>query len=155
MAMPEKKERSVLILILVFIILSAGIVTAGYLYYHNHEKHYRTEVERQLSAIAELKADELAGWRKERLGDASVFYKNDNFSARVRQYLKTPDDPEAQTKLRTWISQFQAAYEYDRIFLLDTKGVERMSVPDKPEPVAPHLLEHLSEIMRSRTGNFS
>jgi PAS domain S-box-containing protein len=154
MAMPDKKEPSAIILLLVFVILSAGIITTGYVSYRNYEKHHLTEVERQLSAIAELKAEELAGWRKERLGDASVFYKNDNFSARVRQYLKTPGDPEAQTRLRTWISQFQAAYEYDRIFLLDTKGVERMSVPDKPEPVAPDLLEQLSEIMRSRQVTF-
>ena len=154
MAMPEKKEHSALFLILVFFILSAGIVTTGYIYYRNYEKHYRTEVERQLSAIAEMKADELVNWRKERLGDAAVFYKNDNFSARVRQYLKTPGDPEAKTNLRTWIRQFQAAFEYDRIFLLDTKGVERMSFPDKHEPVAPHLLEQYSENLHSGQVTF-
>ena len=150
----NNERRTLSVFIVIFFILTAGIVRSGYVYYRNYEKHYRTEVERQLSAIAELKADELADWRKERLGDAAVFYKNDNFSARVRQYLKTPGDPEARTKLRTWISQFQAAYEYDRIFLLDTKGVERMSVPDKPEPVAPHLLQHYSETLRSGQVTF-
>lgn len=70
-------------------------------------------------------------------------------SYRVRQYLKTPGDPEAQTKLRIWISQFQTANEYDRIFLLDTRGVERMSVPETPELVAPHLLQKFSETLRS------
>ncbi|MFA4917690.1 MAG: EAL domain-containing protein [Thermodesulfovibrionales bacterium] len=152
--MPEKKERSASILILVFFLLSAGIVTTGYIYYRNYEKHYRTEVERQLSAIAEIKADELVDWRKGRLADASVFYKNDDFSAKVRQYLKTPGDTEAQTKLRTWIRQFQVAFEYDRIFLLDTKGIERMSVPDKPEPGAPHLLKRYSETLHSGQVTF-
>lgn len=72
----------------------------------------------------------------------------------MRQYLKRPGDTEAQTKLRTWISQFHAAYQYDRIFLLDTKGVELMSVPETHEPVAPHLLQHLSEILWSGEVTF-
>ncbi|MFA6055011.1 MAG: GAF domain-containing protein [Thermodesulfovibrionales bacterium] len=147
-------KRAIKVLILVFLILAVGIISAGYFYYHSYEKKFRAEVERQLSAIAEMKVDELVDWRKERLGDAAVFYKNDNFSVRVRQYFKTPENAEAKTKLRTWIKQFQSAFEYDRIFLLDTRGVERMSVPDKPEPIAPHLLEHLSEIMRSRQVTF-
>lgn len=150
----NKEKRTLSVLLLIFVILSAGIVATGYLYYRNYEKHYRTEVERQLSAIAELKVDELVQWRKERSGDAAVFYKNDNFSARVWQYLKTPEDAEAQTRLRTWISQFQAANEYNRVFLLDTKGIERMSVPDTPEPVAPHLLQHFSKILRSGQVTF-
>ena len=112
------------------------------------KKQYRAEVERQLSAIAEMKVDELVDWRKERLADASVFYKNDEFLAYVRKYLKTPGDSEARTRLRTWISQFQKAFEYDRIFLLDTEGVERLSVPDKHEPAAPHLLKRYSDAAR-------
>ena len=134
-------SKSAFVFALIFLILSAGITITGYIYYRNYEKHYLNEVERQLSAIAEMKTDELVNWRKERLGDASVFYKNDEFSAHVRQYLKTPGDKEAKTRLRTWIRQFQAAFEYDRIFLLDTKGVERMSVPNTLEPLALHLLQ--------------
>jgi PAS domain S-box-containing protein len=147
-------KRAISVLILIYMALAVGIISVGYFYFRSYEKHYRTEVERQLSAIAEMKVGELVQWRKERLGDAAVFYKNDNFSARVRQSLKTPEDAEAQTRLRTWISQFQAAYEYDRVFLLDTKGVERMSVPDKPEPIAPHLSQNVTEILRSGQVTF-
>ncbi len=140
--------------ILVFVVLALGIIAAGYFYYRNYERQFRAGVERQLSSVAELKVDELVNWRKERLGDAAVFYKNDNFTARVRQYLKTPGDAEARTKLRTWISQFQAAYDYDRIFLLDTKGVERMAVPATSEPISPHLLQDASETLRSGQMTF-
>lgn len=147
-------KRTAKVLILVFVILSVSIITTGYLYYRSYEKHYRTEVERQLSAIAEMKIGELVQWRKERLGDAAFFYKNGNFSALVWKYLKTPGDAEAQTKLRTWLRQLQAAYQYDRIFLLDTQGVERMSVPNTPEPVAPHLLQQAPGILRSKQVTF-
>ena len=41
--------------LLVFVLLAAGIVTVGYLYYRHYEELYRAEVEHQLSAIADLK----------------------------------------------------------------------------------------------------
>src|SRR4030043_1164974 len=148
-------KRALKKIILVFVILAAGIISAGYFYYHSYEEKYRARVERELSAIAELKVNELVDWRKERLGDAAVFYKNKNFSDRVQQYFKRPEDAEAQTRLRTWISQFHVSNdEYDRCFLLDIRGVERLSVPDTPEPVASHLLQHLSEIKRLRKVTF-
>ncbi|GEM_PF-3167162 len=57
-------------LFLVFFALTVGIIAAAFLYYRSYERNYRTEVERQLLAIAELKVSELADWRAERLADA-------------------------------------------------------------------------------------
>jgi PAS domain S-box-containing protein len=136
-------------LLLIFLFLSAGIIVSGYLYYHNYEKQYRAKVEQELSGIAEMKIDELVDWKEERLKDAAVFYKNDNFSIRVRQYLAAPENMEAKTKLRTWMYQFHADSQYSSLFLLDPHGVKRMSVPDTPEPAAPHLLQNASEALRS------
>ena len=59
---------------LVFALLAAGLVAVGYVHFHDYEQHYRTEVERQLSVVAELKAGELAAWRSERLADATVLW---------------------------------------------------------------------------------
>jgi len=145
----SEEKRPSYILILAFLILTVGIVTAGYLYYRNYEKQYRLQVEKQLSSIAELKAEELVDWRKERLSDAATFYKNSAFFTLVRRCFENPQDMEAKGHLRSWISQVQSAYQYDRGFLLDARGVERMSVPDTPELVAPHLLQHAPEILRS------
>ncbi|MCX6568099.1 MAG: PAS domain S-box protein [Candidatus Aminicenantes bacterium] len=120
-------------LLLVFFALTAGIVAAAFLYYRNYEKHYRVEVEHQLSAIAELKVNELADWRAERLADAAVFYKNIAFSDLVRRYFEHPKDRVALSQLRTWLSQVQAAYRYDRIMLLDTQFSKKMIIPEGEE----------------------
>jgi PAS domain S-box-containing protein len=136
-------------LLVVFSLLAAGIVAVGYFYYHGYERHHRTEVERQLLAIAELKTDELADWRRERMGDAGVFFKNAAFSALVRRHFGNPDDAEAQSQLRSWLGQFQAGFSYGRVFLLDASGVSRMQVPDAPEPLAAHLPQDAAETLRS------
>ena len=79
-----KEERRVAYpLVLSFALIAAGIVTSGYFYYRNYERHFRAEAENQLSAVAELKVDELAQYRKKRLWDAATLFKNDAFSSQI------------------------------------------------------------------------
>ncbi len=147
-------RRAPYILLAIFVLLAAGIITAGCLYYQHYKENYRVEVERRLSAIAELKVNELVRWRNERLSDAGIFYGNAAFSALVQHFFETPDDVEAQRQIRTWLSRVRAAYEYDRIILLDAQGIERVSVPDTSESGAPHPAGDIAEVLRSREVTF-
>ena len=145
----RKNLRSPYILILVFIILAAGIITAGRFYYHHYKENYRVETERRLSAIAKLKVDGLVQWRKERLDDAGVFYKNTVFSALVQRYFKNPDDTETQSQLRTWLSHVRKPCEDDSVMLLDTSYSKKMIVPDGPERITSFVSQSESDILRS------
>ena len=89
-----------LYLLLLFLVLATGIVTAGYLFYRGYARNFHGEVKRGLSSIAELKVGELVQWRKERLGDAGVLHENVTFSDLVRRYFEAPEDAEAQRQLR-------------------------------------------------------
>ena len=145
----RKDRRASYGLILMFLILAVGIITAGYLYFRNYKKQYRLEVERQISAIAEMKVYDLVDWRKGQLENAAVLYRNAAFAALARRYFEKPEDAVAQGQMWTWLGQFQAAYHYDRVLLLDAKGIKRISVPDTPEPVDPHLAQDAAGVLRS------
>ncbi len=138
------------ILALVFVLLSSGIVAIGYFYFSHYEQQYKMEIERQLSAIAELKVDEIVQWRKERLGDAAAIYKNASFSELVRRYLERPNNSDAQKRLRTWMGQIREEYQYDRICLHDTDIVERLSYPNEIVPNDSIFLHRASEVLRTR-----
>lgn len=146
----ESSTRASYLMLLVFVLLATGIVIAGFLYYRNHEQDYRAEVARQLSAIADLKVDGIVNWRRERLGDASLFYENHNFSGLVRGYLQRTEDGEAKARLRAWLRHVRDGYKYDRVFLLDALGRERMSEPDDKRLVSRHAIRSAVEAMRTR-----
>ncbi|MBN1268298.1 MAG: PAS domain S-box protein [Kiritimatiellae bacterium] len=135
--------------ILIFALLSLGVVAGGIIYSRQYRRNYRAEVERQLSAVAELKIGGLVDWREERLADASVFHKNAAFSALVRRFFKNPADADSQRLLQDWIGRCQASYQYARVFLLDTQGAVRLSAPESAEPASAHLLQDASESLRS------
>jgi len=84
-------QRAGFAFLLVFILLAAGIVVTGWLYYRNYKKQFRAGIERQLSVIADLKAGDLAQYRKERLEDGSTFLENAPFAALVRRFLEKPE----------------------------------------------------------------
>ena len=67
----EGRRRGVISL-LAFVVLAAVMVDAGYLSYRSYEQRYRREMERQLSAIADLKVSVLTQWRRDRLGDGEL-----------------------------------------------------------------------------------
>jgi PAS domain S-box-containing protein len=143
----ERRGGYIFIPILVF--LAVGIVAGGSYYYRSFKRNFRAEVERQLSAIAGLKVNELARYRQERLGDGAVFYKNVAFSALVRRYFEHPKDLEARDQLRTWLGHVQAAFQYDRVMLLDPQYSEKMIVPDGPERSTSFVSPISSEGLRS------
>ena len=141
-------------LVLVFVLLASGIVTAGHLYFRNFEKKFHNEVGRQLSAIADLKASELVRYRTERLGDAAIFSRNIAFSATVRRFLENPADGEAEGRLRELLGKFHLHKQYDQIRLLDAQGVTRMVIPASQPPVSAVISRRIQETLRSGEVTF-
>ena len=133
----EPTKRASMVLAAIFILFSLGIILVGYFYTRHYGQQYRAEVERQLVATADLKVGELMQWKRERLGGAAILYKNEALTPNVRRFLDTPDDTQARQELRSWLDQIQAAYRFDRVFLLDSRGEERLWAPEGRPRVAP------------------
>src|SRR5208283_2798649 len=106
-------------LIVFFAILSAGIITIGYLSYRGYEKYCRADAEKQLSAIAALKVSELVKWRSDRMGDANIIRNSSVFSNLARRYFRNPQDSESKRLLLDLMGIYTDSYEYDQVRLLD------------------------------------
>jgi len=144
----KREHRLTFVLTLIYLLLAAGILILGYFYYRSIYNSNRVEVEHQLSSIAHLKADELSIWRKERLGDAAIFYKNPEFSALVRRFLSNGNDRAARTALQTWFGHFRRSYSYDAIFLLDTRYAKRLVLSDDNERPASYVSSATADQLR-------
>ena len=142
-------RRTELVFLLIFALLAAGVITAGFLNYQTYKRHYRDEVERQLSAIAELKVRELEQWRTERLADAGLVFANASFGRLVQAFFAKPEDTDAQRELRDWMGSLLSSKQLNEIRLLDTQGVTRLSVPVEPGPVPSNTLQQAATVLAS------
>src|SRR4030043_2435504 len=75
-------------LIFVFLILSIGILTTGYLYYKNQEAYIKKEKQQELAAIIALKTYQIISWRQERIDYASTIMDDPFLALRVRDFIK-------------------------------------------------------------------
>ncbi|MDP3683889.1 MAG: cache domain-containing protein, partial [Ignavibacteria bacterium] len=93
---------------------------------------------------------ELVQWRKERLGDASIFYKNPNFSTLVKKYFRNPNDLDLGKRIHVWMNHVHTAYEYNRVCLHDKIGKERLFFPNRSGPHTSFFYKHIFEAVKSR-----
>jgi PAS domain S-box-containing protein len=155
MNLPEPTKRhAVWGLLLIFALLSLGIVAGGAFYYRHYERQFRAEAEQELSAIAELKVGELAQYRKERLEDAVIFFNNAAFSRLVRRFFDHPEDADAQLQIQEWTDKLMVTDQYDLVRLLDAQGVSRLSSPTEAPPLSSVVLQRIPEILRSGQVTF-
>jgi hypothetical protein len=148
------KNRTGMIFLLIFLGLAAGILVGGYFAYRNFEQSFRADAERQLSAIAELKANQLVEYRKERLGDALTFFGNPAFSNLVKRFFEDMNSGDTRRQLQLWIAKYQSEYSYNGMFLLDTRGITRMSVPQNSVPIASVVYDTAMALLREGNAVF-
>jgi PAS domain S-box-containing protein len=126
--LPKKNNNILITALTIFFSASALIIILGYYIYQNQKTYMANVAGQQLAAIAELKVWEINNWRDERIGDASVIYKNNVFASDVMQYFKNHSSPEARRNILSLLSATQKSYKYKNILLLDANKKVQLSL---------------------------
>jgi hypothetical protein len=106
-------------------------------------------VEQHLQDVVRLKAEQISGWRRERLGDAAVLQANAPLMNRLREWLAGQSPPDAIADVSTYLEALRREYGY-RDYLLVDRGLQiRMGSTEAGSAVLePHLRAAVSEAWR-------
>ena len=115
----EQKDRCWMMVALV--ISLASLVAGGAWYYRSEQRRVRQKAVETLVSIGRLKAAEIAGWRRARLGDAAVLTEGAFFRETVARFLATRDDESAR-RLRVSFNSLRTHFDYTDILLVDAQG---------------------------------
>lgn len=129
-SLPKKSYIALFITLAIFITASACMIILAYYIYQNQKKDINNAAKQQLTAIAELKVWEINNWRKERLGDANVIYKNNLFASNVLRYFNNPLSLKAKNNILSLLSATQKSYQYKNILLLDKDKKVRLALDE-------------------------
>jgi PAS domain S-box-containing protein len=146
----DSKQQGLYYQILIFLVLAAGIILTGYLYFQSYEQEYRSGVENQLTSVGDLKVDELVRWRNERIGDARVFVQNNIFSSQVYELQHNPEKTRVTQDLVNWLSNVQSQYHYNRVSLVSPQGKMLISAPDLSDTVSPTVLAAIPTVYKKQ-----
>ena len=150
----EKKIKYSSFFFMAFVILFVVIVAGSFQYYKYAVKSFQVQIGQELSVVADLKVKQIMEWREERLGDVSIFYKNNLFSLLAQQYFKNPNDVNAKMQIQIWLQKMKEHYDYEEVFLMDVNGVERLSIPSSSIPFASIISRSCSRVIKSKQTTF-
>lgn len=118
-----------LALIWLFVVMATGIIAGAYINFTQYREYHVHGIKEQLAAVADLKMNEIARWRSERLGDGDILINNSLFYSLLGRYYSNPSDPVAAAPIELWFKKLIASYSYKEIILCDRNGRKRLSVP--------------------------
>ncbi len=142
-------DRMSMTLIALFILAGSGIVGAGVFYHHRHETLHLESVRNQMSAIADLKRDEITRWRAERLIDAGFFQGNPSFAGVVRSYLRAPPARRRRHPLHNWLAGVRKNRNYTGIYLFDSLAETSIALSGRNIAISPYLAGRARESLHT------
>lgn len=109
------KSKSIII---TFIFVVAAIIAGGYFAYTYQRAIIFENRHHELSAIRELKTNQIVNWRNERIGDANLILKNPLLVEDIKDYLKTGSIA-TEENLLDWFNLLKNSYGYKAVIMLD------------------------------------
>jgi PAS domain S-box-containing protein len=145
--------RSRYLLAFVSIVLLVGFT--GYGYFLHHREITVAEKRDELATIADLKANQIEQWRKERMGNAEEIHSNRMISHRVNDYLTGRDAARSLEEILVWMESVRARSGYSKVALLKPGGEMIVSVPADNRPPEHHDLAWIQEAARKQEVVFA
>lgn len=136
-------------LLIIFLILALCIGLAGYGYYDIQKQQIKKGIQDELSAIADLKVNQITAWRNERLEDAMGIVKNPLIANAVQQFLQNPGTAGPERDILSWMKSLQDISNYQSVLLVDSRGRVRLSTSPGDKAIGPHAEQLVQKALRS------
>jgi PAS domain S-box-containing protein len=118
-----------------FLIISLAILAGGYWYYRGEADKIRLDQHRTLSAIANLKAEQINHWRQERLDDCTLITRNPFMTGAIAELSRGGMSAGLHAGLRQSLENLAAVAQYANIMILNPGGRVLFTLMDEHDPV--------------------
>jgi PAS domain S-box-containing protein len=141
------------LLILAFII--TAVTTGGFSYVRQQNQIEINDATHDLRTVSDLKATQIAQWRRERLQEANSIHANAMLAHRVNDYLNNKDKNRALEEIHNWISTLYNQSGYSGIMLFHPDGRIITTVSKVDNHHLAHYQAIVAETARQRDIIFS
>lgn len=107
---------------LAFSLVLILVLLGGVFIFRDQEQIFREAAYERVHSVAELKANELAAWRRDRVSDAALFSTNPSFAEISRGIMTDPPDPDALVRVERWLQGLKENPNYTGVYIVDKDG---------------------------------
>ncbi len=136
-------------LIVSFGLTMLAVFSCGVWFYHEQEKKLRKDVEDALKSIAQLKVNQIAQWRSERLAQAAFLMDSPNLGEVISRWMSDPQ-PDDERKILSLFRSVYEHYECNDVLLVNPDGKLRMELRGQVQSLDKSVLDSLLSAFRDR-----
>ncbi|MCZ7648438.1 MAG: PAS domain S-box protein [Planctomycetota bacterium] len=129
-----------------------ALLAGGYWFYREQERSVRQRVEERLEAVARIKADQIAAWRKDQWVDAGLLADNPFMVEGVERLWDAPGAIDV-ADLRSFFRQTQQEHDYADILVVDERSQARFSLSGQAS-LTPEFSRGVETALRERKRVF-
>lgn len=152
MIFQKQKPATPWLLVVLFAIVAVSSILLGIIYYRSHKKSLVRDTGLELSAIADLKVNQIAQWRNERLGDAKLIGGNTPFVRLIYNFIHEQNPSQLYSDVEAGLKSIVVSAEYKNVFLIDSLGRLRGNFPVTDSLLDENLKEILPGLLTLKTG---
>ena len=135
-------------LIVLFFIISAGVILTGELYYYSQRKNLLESSMHELSTITDLKVRQVTSWRQERIGDGIFISQNLSLVREFSGFLKNKNDKQLREDLLGDLKALTDNYDYKNALFIDSRMNVLLFFPNRDTIVGNYLKPRLPDIIK-------
>ncbi len=132
----------------IVVVATLVAVTGGVLFYREQERSLREKAETELTAIAQLKIEQIASWREQHMKTAERLSSSRLFAENVQAWIDQPT-PARESGIRQRLLAERPSGDYYDVILVDTRG----DVLLRLDETGHSMHEGLPEIVREAVAN--
>ena len=142
-------------LVVIFLVVTAIIVTLAFLFYDHQRETIRRSRQAELAAIADLKVRQIAWWRQQRVAEAEVLLGSPMVVRLVEALAVPAAAADARAELTTWLRTVLDRFDLRAAVIFDGSGGRQLALPAPGPEIAPGTGRLVRESMRSGQVAFS
>lgn len=132
---PDAQGRTMTLgLIGVALGVATFIALAGFFYLRRTRTTAREAALAQLAAVADLKAAQIADWRRERLSEGRLFLRAPAVVEDLAALVERPDDPTARRRVYGWLETLRGGARYESALVFSASGALLLGSPESSSP---------------------
>jgi two-component system, cell cycle sensor histidine kinase and response regulator CckA len=131
------------------VFMSAFIALGGYCYYSIESSSLHERNTRTITAIAELKINQIAAWHQSKADEVGVISQSPFFTQCVRRWLGDRSDKRCEDALTKGILLYKTAFDFHEVFIVSAAGEILLGA----EPPAAHIDPATRAALRAAVGS--
>jgi len=151
---PQRTPRVGRVRTALLAVIILAILAGGYGYYRAEAARIQRDKYRELDAIAQLKAEQILHWRKERLTDVHRSAESPYFRRALDAWRRNGYGPKGRAQLRQRL-EMERSDGFADTLLLSPDGRILLSAQGDPDPLTPAAKRAVAAVMAGRESALS